>query len=284
MQKKILNFFFLGCGKMGSILVENMIERSGVKPGQIMPGQFMVLKKSDQNKIPKINYVKNVKSLPESYQADLVFLAVKPQEAQEILTKFQQEGQGQNIFHKNTIFISILAGKKLTFFENIFGKDAKIIRSMPNLPIQDSQGIFPYLPNKNIAKSELKNLQKIFAKFGLSFELENENLFDAITAICGSGPAYIFLLQEIFTEITINAGISKDNASDLIKTLFLGSALMSCNSKSSFSQLRESVTSKGGTTEAALQILQNKSSLKKLFQKAVDVAVKKSKELGNEQN
>jgi pyrroline-5-carboxylate reductase len=265
-----MKILFLGCGKMGSILAKNLVEEKSVKAAQIT-----VLEKSDQNKISGFFYAKNISSLPKNYCADLVFLCIKPQDAEAILKEFS----AAKIFSKNTIFISILAGKKIAFFENIFGKKAKIIRSMPNLPIQDSQGVFAYLANKNISQSELKNLAKIFDKFGAAFELKDEKFFDVITAIFGSGPAYIFLLQEIFTEIAINHSIAKDKASQLIQTLLLGSSLMSCNSNLNFSELRESVTSKAGTTEAALKILQKNSALKNLFKEAIDAAIKKSQEL-----
>ncbi|MBP7710596.1 MAG: pyrroline-5-carboxylate reductase [Rickettsiales bacterium] len=261
------NILFLGCGKMGSILAKNLLEQKA--------GSIAVLEKSDKNKISGLKYFKTTAELPKTYQADLVFLAIKPQDAKEILTSFSQA----KIFSKNTIFVSILAGKKVNFFENIFGKNTKIIRSMPNLPIEDSQGVFSFFANKNITAADSKKLTKIFEKFGTAFELKDEKLFDAATAIFGSGPAYIFLLQEIFTEIAITHKVSKDAASQLVKQLFLGSALMSCNSQLNFADLRESVTSKGGTTDAALQILQKKSALKNLLSDAVAAAAKRSEEL-----
>lgn len=252
---------------MGSILVRNLLEQKA--------GQITVLEKSAANKIAGLKYFENATQLPKNYQADLVFLAIKPQDAKEILTSFSQA----KIFSEKTIFISILAGKKLAFFENIFGKNAKIIRSMPNLPIEDSQGVFSFFANKNITASESKKLTKIFEKFGSAFELKNEKLFDAATAIFGSGPAYIFLLQEIFSEIALSHKISKTEAAQLVKQLFLGSALMSCNSDFDFSDLRKSVTSKAGTTDAALQILQKNSALKNLFKTAIAAATKRSEEL-----
>ncbi len=255
---------------MGAILAENLVANKVTAAAQIT-----VLKKSNQNKVSGFNYLKNISSLQKNYSADLVFLCIKPQDSEKILKEFSQA----KIFHKNTIFISILAGKKISFFEKIFGTEVKIIRSMPNLPIVESQGIFTYLANQNISKSELKKLEKIFQKFGAIFELEDEKLFDLVTAIFGSGPAYIFLLEEIFAEIAIGCGISADKASELIKTLFLGSVLMSCNSDLSSSQLVESVTSKAGTTAAALKILQEKSALKNLFKNAIDAAIERSKHL-----
>lgn len=263
--------FFLGCGKMGGAIAQNLVEESNFKNGQIT-----VLKRSDKDKFPELNYVHNTSSLPKGYKADLVFIAVKPQNAAEILEEFVKE----DIFHKDTIFISILAGKKVNFFEKIFGSEAKIVRSMPNMPIQDSQGILPYI-TKNLSKEEISDLHGIFEKFGQSFELKDEDLFDKTTAIFGSGPAYIFYLQEIFTKIAIDSGLDKNLACDLVKTLFLGSSLMSCNSDSSLSELRESVTSKAGTTAAALNVLMN-SSMEEIFTKAIKTSAERSKELAND--
>ncbi|MBM5783216.1 MAG: pyrroline-5-carboxylate reductase [Pelagibacterales bacterium] len=264
---KIKNIFFLGCGKMGSIIANNLVNESKFKNNQIT-----VLKKTNNNQSFNFKYIKSSQDLDQKYKADLVFIAIKPQDSEEVLHNFMKE----QIFHKETIFVSILAGKKIAFFEKILGKDKKIIRSMPNLPIQDSQGIFPYLCNKNINKSEKLNLHKIFSKFGHAFDLQNEKLFDATTAIFGSGPAYIFHLQEIFTKIAIKLGLDNEESAEIVKTLFLGTSLMSCNSDLNFAELKKSVTSKGGTTEAALEILENKKSLENLFEKAIEAAKTKS--------
>jgi len=266
----IKNFLFLGCGKMGSIIARNLIKENGVAPSQIK-----VVKQTDKNKIAEISYHKNTNQLPKNYQADIVFIAIKPQDAAAILPEFA----AQKIFHKNTVFISILAGKKIAFFEKIFGVKAKIIRSMPNLPIEYSQGIFTYLCNQNITKTEIKKLTKIFEKFGSALELKDEKLFDATTAIFGSGPAYIFLLQEIFSEIATSLGINKDKAAQLTKKLFLGSVLMSQAAPQNFSDLRQMVTSKNGTSEAALKILHKNSALKNIFKKAIKAAQTKSQQL-----
>ena len=107
-------------------------------------------------------------------------------------------------------------------------------------------------------------------------------MFDAATAIFGSGPAYIFLLQEIFAEIAINCGIKKSESENLVKRLFLGSALMSEFSKKKFSQLRESVTSKNGTTASAIKALQKNSALKNIFTKAIDAAIIRSQEISRD--
>jgi pyrroline-5-carboxylate reductase len=259
---------FLGCGKMGSIILNNLVEESGFEASDIK-----VLEKSDTHKLEGISYYKNAAEIEKKYAADLVFLCIKPQDSAHALKEFA----AAKLFHKNTIFVSILAGKEIKFFENIFGKNARIVRSMPNLPIQYSQGVFAYLCNKNISKVDAKNLAEIFENFGVAFEVKDEKSFDLVTALFGSGPAYIFLMQEIFAEMA--AKISKEKSDDLVTKLFLGSALMSGFSEEKFSTLRESVTSKAGTTDAALKVLQKDSVLKNLFKKAIAAAEKRSKEL-----
>jgi len=265
------NVFFLGCGKMGSILAKKLVEDKIV-----ISSNLKVLKRNAANQINGINYISSTKDLDKNYRADLVFLAIKPQDSSKILQEFSQA----KIFHPKTIFISILSGKKISFFTRFFGDKAKVVRSMPNLPIQYSQGIFTYFCNKNITKLEVKNLQKIFEKFGYAFELKNENLFSVATAIFGSGPAYIFLLQEIFSQLTIKLGIDKNKSEQLIKKLFFGSSLMCDQQNQGFEDLRKSVTSDKGTTASAIQVLQKNQNLKKIFKKAFDAAMKRSDELG----
>lgn len=257
-----MNTLFLGCGKMGSIILNNLINEKSVKSSKIK-----IIKKDNQDDLETLKKKK--------YKANLVFLAIKPQDSKKILENFRKS----EICDENTIFVSILAGKKIKFFEDIFGSNAKIIRSMPNLAIEESQGIFLYQENKNISQKESLKLNKIFQKFGLAYQIKDEKLFDPLTAIFGSGPAYLFLLQDILSNITNKFKVSKKDSQLLVKQLFLGSALMSCNSKDSFKKLQTKVTSKGGVTQAGIDILENKDSLSNLFNKVIDNATKRSKEL-----
>jgi pyrroline-5-carboxylate reductase len=137
------------------------------------------------------------------------------------------------------------------------------------------------MANKNLLKKEIKELKIIFEKFGHAFELKKEEQFDAATALFGSGPAYIFLLQEIFQRISLEFKINKTETDKLVKTLFLGSSFMSKNSSQNFQKLKQTVTSKGGTTAAGLEVLEKNHALEKLFKKAITAAFDKSKELSN---
>ncbi len=262
---------FLGCGKMGLILLENLL-KNGAESSQIK-----IIDPKLKDAPNGVESVSSANNLAQNYVADIIFLCIKPQDSQEILTEFFQAQK----FSKHTIFISIIAGKKLQFFKNIFGANVKIVRTMPNLPILENEGVFAYHFSKNFKEEEKEKAISIFKNFGEIVELKNEKKFDDFTAIFGSGPAYIFHLQEIFLEIAKSLEIEEKKSINLVKKLFFGSSMMSQNSSINFSQLRQSVTSKNGTTEAALEVLQKNDALKKLFAKAVLKAAKKSKELSN---
>jgi pyrroline-5-carboxylate reductase len=275
-MKKIKDsqIFFLGAGKMGAIIVKNIAEHFKNYEN------ITILKPSKTNAIKGLKYISDIGKIEKNYQADIVFLAIKPQGSKAILSEFAK----QNIFHKDTIFVSILAGKKISFFEEIFGRRAKIIRSMPNIAIDFKMGCFTFSVNKNVSPKDKENLHQIFRNFGHSFEIKKEDLFGAITAIYGSGPAYIFLLQDIFYKISLDLGIDEYNSVELVKHLFLGSSMMTNNMVSSknnfhFKDLKDLVTSKKGTTEAAIKILEEKSALEKLFKSAIKKALKRSEEL-----
>jgi pyrroline-5-carboxylate reductase len=266
--------FFLGAGKMGAILVKNIVDHFDNYEN------ITILKPSKTNAIEGLKYISSIDQVKKNYRADIVFITIKPQGAKAILSEFAK----QNIFHKNTIFISILAGKKISFFEEIFGPQAKIIRSMPNIAIDFKLGCFIFFGNKNISPKDKENLSHIFRNFGHSFEIKKEDLFSAITAIYGSGPAYIFLLQDILYKISVDLGIDEHNSEELVKKLLLGSSMMANNMVSSknhcnFKDLKNLVTSKKGTTEAAIKILEEKSALAKLFKSAIKKALKRSEEL-----
>ena len=262
------NILFIGCGKLGSIILNKLIENKIFTHKQIK-----VLKKTNNNKIPEIDYLDKSVLLKNKYSFDLVFVCIKPQNAEKILNKIPK-----NNFNNNTIFISFLAGKKIKFFEKIFGENSKIIRIMPNVAIKVNEGILPYFFNKNITKKDEKELFKIFNNLGLYFKLENENSFNAITALFGSGPAYIFLLQKILYELSISYKIKKDIALQLVKKLFLGSSIVA-NTSESFDILIKKVMSKNGTTEQAVNVLNKKNITKKLFEKAIKKAYEKSRSI-----
>ena len=266
MRKKIL---FLGCGKLGTSIVNNLL-----KNNHVTTDDLTIIKPSSNNLIPNLKYFQKHQQLPQDYQADIVFICIKPQNAKTILSDFALA----KIFNSNTVFISVLAGKKINFFSNFFSNNAQIIRTMPNIGVTIGKTIMPYFCS-NVSDTNLSYIQTLFNSFGDSFIIDNEDDFHHFTALYGCGPALVFLLQEILFQIAIDHNINDSLARKLTSQLLLSSALLANNSDLNFSDLRLQVTSKKGVTEALLKNLIKNNKLKKLLNKAIDNAIKKSQKL-----
>ena len=257
------NILFLGCGNMGRAVVQTLQHN-------LDSSQISIIKPTIHNLPNQVAYFANYSDLPSNYIADIVFLAIKPQQATEILPLFAK----QKFLQPKTVIITMLAGKKLEFYEQIFAKNTKIIRIMPNLNIEVNCGIVAYFANQHLENQDLKILQQIFDK--QLFALPKEADFDITTAIFGCGPAYLFLLQEIFNQIASEYQI---NQPQLIIDLFLGSAMMMQKNTQSPAFLQQMVASKKGATASALEILKNQNQLQNIFKQAIAEAVKTASQL-----
>ena len=168
---------------------------------------------------------------------------------------------------KNVTFVSMLAGIKINRLESIIGKDESIVRIMPNLPAEIKKGVTAIKENEMVEPKQSKNLNILLEAFGETVKFSEESKFDAVTAISGSGPAYIFLIAELMTEVGVNLGLSYDEAFKLVKHTIDGAGSLIVNSKLEPQKLRENVTSPGGTTHEALLVMMNKENgLSKIFQ------------------
>ena len=244
----------VGVGKMGGALL-NAWQKFGVDAIAVDKNKFTL---DDVNFIPQI-----------------IVLAVKPQAMEELLPTVA------NKFGDTPIYISIAAGKTIYYFEKHLGAQAKIIRTMPNTPALIGKGITALVANKNVSHEEKQIAEKLFKAVGEIIWLEDEKLINAVTAISGSGPAYIFLILESLIEAGVKQGLSADIAKKLAITTLIGSAELTLVSSESLVELRQNVTSKAGTTEAALNVLMQNDALKNLFADAIDAAVKIATELSS---
>jgi pyrroline-5-carboxylate reductase len=269
-QKKIL---FVGCGKMGVAIMQNLIQQGFEK------SQFIVVKPSQNNIIPQIQHYSSYRDLAASYQADIVFFAFKPQMAKDILPDFIS----YKITNPNTIFISILAGTKIAFFEKYLGQGTKIIRLMPNLPTLINQGSFAYYCNNNITKPDINSLTKFLDAIGKNIVVAKESLIDVVTGISGSSPAYLFLFIKSLIDAGVSLGLDEDSATKLAKQAIYGSSRLALESDNNLDFLIKSVASKGGTTQAALDVLQSKDQFKNIIFEAVKSANNRAKELSQDE-
>ena len=258
----------IGCGKMASAILDAWLKKS-ISPQDIYvddpkPSEWLLKKKKHGLNI-------NMKA---DVSFDYCFIGVKPQSLDEIKLKLK------GLSKKNVTFVSMLAGIKIKRLEDIIGKDESIVRIMPNLPAEILKGVTAVKENKRVEPKQSKNLALLLEAFGETVKFVEERKFDAVTAISGSGPAYIFLIAELMTEVGINLGLSYDEAFKLVKHTIDGAGSLIVNSSLKPQKLRENVTSPGGTTHEALAVMMNKDNgLPKIFSAAIKAAAQKSKEL-----
>ena len=182
-------------------------------------------------------------------KSDLLFMCIKPQDFYE-LTPFNRKDT------KHLVVVSIMAGVRVAHIQKVF-PGAKVVRTMPNLPLQIGQGVIGWYRKKGTFKRTAHaQFQKLFSVFGFSVELKNEKMLDSLTAVAGSGPAYVFLFLNALIKAAQKIGFNKILATQIVTATVRGSlAYLSSIGNADLEQLIERVRSKGGTTEAALNTL-----------------------------
>ncbi len=202
---------------------------------------------------------------------DVVLLAVKPQSLPQILPQLAS-------FVGQSLFVSIAAGRSLSFIEQGLGSgNAAIVRTMPNLPLAVGAGAVVAVANQQVSELQKQQAEALFAPLGLFAYTDNEALLDAVTALSGSGPAYVFLLVEAMRDAGIKLGLPADLAANLATATLMGSAKMLAESATLPEDLRAAVTSPAGTTAAALAQLM--PALPDLLFKAMQAAQQRAIEL-----
>jgi pyrroline-5-carboxylate reductase len=212
-------------------------------------------------------------SLPATLSPGIVVFAVKPQGLDAIAPAYRRFAD------RGTAFLSIVAGKTLAAFERHLGADAAIVRSMPNTPAAVRRGITVACANGNITPAQRADCQALLEAVGEVAWVADETLLDPVTAVSGSGPAYVFLLIECLADAGREAGLPADLAQRLARATVIGSSELARLSDESAAKLREAVTSPGGTTAAALEVLMGKNGLRELMVKAIAAATRRSREL-----
>ena len=213
---------------------------------------------------------------PTGEIGDVAFLvlAVKPQVAADIVPGLK------TFVGPNTVAVSVMAGKTLSFLEGALGACA-IVRSIPNTPAAIARGITVAVANRKVAPEQRRLAQRLLAAVGAVEWVDDESLIDAATAVSGSGPAYVFLLAESLARAGVAVGLPADLAARLAHMTVSGSGELMHQSGLDAATLRQNVTSPKGTTEAALSVLMADDGLDPLMKKAVAVATKRSRELAS---
>jgi pyrroline-5-carboxylate reductase len=205
----------------------------------------------------------------------LVVFAVKPQVLATVAPPYRR------YVGPDTAFLSIAAGKTIAFFERHLGPDAAIVRAMPNTPAAVGRGITVLYANGAASEEQMGFCETLMGAVGEVRWAVNEAQFDAVTAVSGSGPAYVFLLIECLAEAGVAAGLPADLAMDLARATVAGAGELAHQSNDPAETLRRNVTSPGGTTAAALEVLMDKDGLQALMTRAIAAAARRSQELAD---
>ena len=204
-------------------------------------------------------------------KSDVMILAVKPQDMDSVLAELR------TLLTSKKLVISIAAGLATTFFEERLGAKVRVIRAMPNMPAQIGEGVTALCKGCFATDKDLKTAEKILGHIGETV-IVHEDLMDAVTAVSGSGPAYVFLFAECFLKAAEGLGLDKAVAEKLVAATWQGSAHLLARSKEGAASLRAKVTSKGGTTQAAMDVFMN-SHIEKIFVEALAAAKKRAADL-----
>lgn len=256
----------IGCGKMGGAMLRGWIS-SGIKPQDI---SVLEPQGIAQEFLSAGVHV----FTPNTPPPDVAVLAVKPQVMNDVCASIKSTIAPQ------TLILSIAAGKSIATFENLFGAAQPIIRAMPNTPAAIGKGITVAVTNKNVTTAQKETAHKLLCTTGRVEWVEDESLMDAVTALSGSGPAYVFLLIETLAKAGERTGLPADLAMSLARQTVIGSAaLAETDATTSTTILRQNVTSPNGTTEAALKVLMDETGIQPLFDRALAAATDRSREL-----
>lgn len=201
----------------------------------------------------------------------VIILSVKPQDLSTVAKKLYGK------INPDTLLISILAGIKLDRLSNELNHNL-IVRAMPNMPAQFGLGITCYVPHKSVNVHQVSTVENLLSTTGRVVLLDNEDLIDAVTALSGSGPAYFYYFLNSLINAGIKMGIDEGLAELLVKETMLGAYHVFNNTNADLSELIAKVASKGGTTEAALNIL-NKNNISNIIETAILAALNRAKEL-----
>ncbi len=257
----------LGCGKMGSAMLAGWLERG------LAPGAVWVLDPAPSDWLQSIGVRINA-GVPDD--PAIVLVAVKPQMMGAALPVLAALGDGA------TLFVSVAAGTPIAAFETALGAKTPIIRAMPNTPAAVGQGITAIIGNAHAGAEALDLAEALLSAVGQVVRLASETQMDAVTAVSGSGPAYVFHLIETLAAAGVAQGLPEDLAMQLARATVAGAGALAEQADEDPAQLRVNVTSPGGTTAAALQVLMDEQDgFPALLRRAVKAAADRSKELAH---
>jgi pyrroline-5-carboxylate reductase len=258
----------VGAGKMGGAMLDGWLARG------LPPGNVAVVDPQPSTRVRGLaKRGVTISASPGRTKTTVAVVAVKPQDAAGVMATLKP------IARKSTLVVSIMAGRKLGFLQDFVPAGTPVVRAMPNLPAAIGRGITVAVSNRHVTAVERKLATDLLAACGAVEWVTDEKLLDAVTAVSGSGPAYVFLLAEALAAAAVAAGLPAPLAARLARETIAGSGELLRGSKLDAAILRKNVTSPGGTTAAALDVLMGPGGFGTLLETAVAKAARRSREL-----
>jgi pyrroline-5-carboxylate reductase len=270
MALQLGSIVLVGAGNMGGAMLSGWL-KNGVPGASVTvvdpsPSEAMRAMMSDAG-------ATHVTALPEAASADILFLAVKPQLMDAVLPPLKP------LVGDATVIVSVAAGKTLSSMQSHLG-DGAMVRAMPNTPAMIGRGVTGAYANDKVSASQRDAVHALLKVSGPVEWVSSEADIDAVTAVSGSGPAYVFYLVECMAEAGRKAGLPADLAMRLARETVSGAGELLHQATEDASRLRQNVTSPGGTTAAALSVLMADDGMQPLFDKAIEAARSRAEELG----
>ena len=258
----------LGGGKMGGAMLAGWRER-GLAPSFVVDPAPAAASLAGGG----VQVVVSAAAIPSGFDPAAIVIAVKPQQADGALPTIARFMAG------GAVALSIMAGRNIAGVRASLGVDVPVVRAMPNTPAAIRQGITVACPGPGITAEQRSLCDNLLASVGEVAWVDDEGLIDAVTAVSGGGPAYVFLLAELMERAAVEQGIPLPLARRLARVTVAGSGALLAASAEDASALRVAVTSPAGTTERALAVLMADAAWPALMSRAIDAATRRSREL-----
>ena len=266
---------FIGAGVMAESIIAGLLRKNLVKAEQITASHPRENRRKELTEKYEIRvFEKNVEAVEsiKEHENSAVFLCVKPQRINFVL----QELKG--FVSPNQFVVSIVAGARIEIIENELGNQ-KIVRAMPNTPAQIGAGMTAWTCTEAVSDEEKAQIKSLLSALGRELYVETENMIDMATALSATGPTYVFMVMEALTDAGVHLGFSRDTAKDLVQEMMLGSVRFAIESNKHPAELRNMVTSPGGTSAEAIYQME-KGTLRTVLSKAVYAAYNRAVALG----
>ena len=266
---------FLGGGNMADAIIKGLISSSFIEAKNIIASDIILPHLEHLRQDYKIKTTKDNREVVA--KSDIVVIAVKPQVAHKVLNEVH------DLASDGKLFISIVAGVPIHIMEEIlFGGQKKrvaVVRTMPNTPSLVLEGVTAISPGTHVTKTEMQIVHRIFEAIGLTVDVDEDQL-DAVTGLSGSGPAYIFMIIDALSDAGVKMGLSREVSNTLTIQTVLGAAKLARETGKHPGELKDMVTSPGGTTISGVHTLEA-GGIRTSLMDAVEIATRRSMELGH---